>query len=69
MSVALQRRVQAYPPEKYLGMVRAYAALNRLSESEAVTRLIKSSIDSLPAAQRIELEKTSKKISGSKNSY
>lgn len=46
-----------YPPDKYRGMIKAYAKINETSESKAITTAVKCFIDSLPADQKQRLLK------------
>lgn len=57
------RRLQVYPPPKYLTLVKAYQKVNEMGESEVVTHVIRDFFDRMPPEERERI------ISLSKNSY
>jgi hypothetical protein len=59
-SVALQRRVQGYPPPRYHNLLLAKSKCDGLSESAIVTEAVKQYFDSMPEQERQRITQFSK---------
>ena len=51
-SIALERKLECYPPPKYHNLMMGYKELNEISKSEAVTEAIKQFFDNMPENTR-----------------
>lgn len=67
-SSSKERQITCYPHPVYSELIRAYAKVKNISQSEAGAIAIKHLIDSLPAAEKERLNQVAKK-KPSKNSY
>ena len=66
-----ERRLTCYPHAKYSILIRAYAEIKEISDSEAGAHAIRVFIDGLPAdeKERIMRVANNQDNKGSKNSY
>lgn len=57
MSSSHDRVIKCYPSTKYSKLLKAYAALNEMSNSESTCLIIKKFFDSMPESERQRLLK------------
>ncbi len=62
-SVAIERRVQCYPPPVYHKLTVGYAAVNGMTESKVISQALKDFFDRMPQQEKERL------LSASKHSY
>lgn len=64
-SIALKRKVEAYPPPKYYGLLESYREANDMGRSETLNYIVRHFFDTMPAS---EIDRI-RHLAGSKNSY
>lgn len=68
-SIALTRKIECYPPPKYHTLLKGYAEVNEMKNSEAVTEIMRKFFDGMPENKRTQCLQAGVKIVSSKHHY
>lgn len=64
-SIALKRKVEAYPPPKYYSLLESFREANEMGRSESLNHIVRQFFDTMPANEIARI----RHLAGSKNSY
>ena len=68
-SVALDRKIECYPPPKYHTLFRGYVEMNEMKNSEAVSEIMRQFFDNMPANKRTQCMNAGIRVTRSKHHY
>ena len=68
-SVALDHKIECYPPPKYHTLFIGYVEMNEMKNSEAVSGIMRQFFDNMPANKRTQCMNEGIRVMQSKHHY